>query len=122
MAWPASAAPCVMLNPPRTDFASPVRAVETITASRIRVLRTGPSDDQYLKRQILEERNRTRPAGRNLPGARVARGVILALGLFPGLDQPGAGVVVVVVIVVVASTGGVLRMASSWAATISAVV
>jgi len=35
MAWPPRAAPWVMLNPPRTDFASPVRAVETITASRI---------------------------------------------------------------------------------------
>ncbi|CAK0592128.1 Uncharacterised protein [Burkholderia pseudomallei] len=35
--WPPSVAPCVMLNAPRQDFASPVRAVDTITASVIRV-------------------------------------------------------------------------------------
>lgn len=32
MAWPPSAAPCVALKPPRNDLASPVRAVETMTA------------------------------------------------------------------------------------------
>src|ERR1700755_1554268 len=35
MAWPARAAPWVWLKPPRADLARPVRAVETITASRI---------------------------------------------------------------------------------------
>ena len=32
-AWPAIAAPCVMLKPPRPDLARPVRAVDTMTAS-----------------------------------------------------------------------------------------
>jgi hypothetical protein len=35
MAWAAMDIGGVMLNPPRPDFASPVRAYETITASRI---------------------------------------------------------------------------------------
>ena len=35
MAWPAMATPPVLLNPPRWLLASPVRAVETMTASRI---------------------------------------------------------------------------------------
>src|SRR5216110_3547893 len=33
--WPPSVAPCVILNAPRHDFARPVRAVETMTASTI---------------------------------------------------------------------------------------
>ena len=42
-AWPTMATPPVLLNPPRWDLASPVRAVETMTASRIRLslLRVG---------------------------------------------------------------------------------
>ncbi len=31
--WPPIVAPCVLFNAPRNDLASPVRAVETITAS-----------------------------------------------------------------------------------------
>src|SRR5690606_17373485 len=33
IAWPAMAAPCVLLKPPRPALARPVRAVETMTAS-----------------------------------------------------------------------------------------
>src|SRR5690348_9135225 len=36
MAWPAITAPWVSLKPPRTDFARPVRAVETMTACFMR--------------------------------------------------------------------------------------
>src|SRR6478752_8256943 len=38
--WPPRVAPCVMLKAPRQLFASPVRAVETMTASVIAVLRS----------------------------------------------------------------------------------
>ena len=41
-AWPPIVAPCVMLNAPRQLFASPVRAVETITASVMSELRCAP--------------------------------------------------------------------------------
>src|SRR5215469_14719009 len=34
--WPAITAPWVWLKPPRTDFARPVRAVETMTACLMR--------------------------------------------------------------------------------------
>src|SRR6185312_14587952 len=36
--WPPSVAPCVRLNAPRQDFASAVRAVETMTASTTALL------------------------------------------------------------------------------------
>ena len=36
IAWPAIAAPWVLLNSPRNDLVSPVLAVETTTASRMR--------------------------------------------------------------------------------------
>ncbi len=40
--WPASVAPWVMLKPPRQDLASPVRAVDTITASAICLSQSQP--------------------------------------------------------------------------------
>src|SRR5262245_30598615 len=73
-AWPAIAAPCVLLKPPRYDFAKPVRAVETITASRIEDL---PESQKHVADEntlALSRRAwREETFSRNVqPGARVS--------------------------------------------------
>src|SRR5882672_2435563 len=52
---PPSVAPCDMLNAPRQDFASPVRAVETTTASRIERLSFG-CEARKQRRRLPERR------------------------------------------------------------------
>src|SRR5260370_20195807 len=82
VAWPPSVAPWVMLNAPRQDFARPVRAVDTITASVMLVSTSNTnsvgstalihlsrrsaqqvrrSDPRYTRRRHLLPRTRKRP-------------------------------------------------------------